>query len=112
MNRLALVALLAALAGCQTPPTPEGAPDPQARYLQRDLTVAWDERRYWRWPPESPPSRPAPPGPVAELAPAPPAHPTPASPEAAPAPPPLPLSAPAGAPLAPSRRTACAKGSC
>ncbi|MBK8168640.1 MAG: hypothetical protein IPK64_22055 [bacterium] len=114
MNRLALAALLAALAGCQTPPASEGAPDPQARYLQRDLTTAWAARRYWRGPPVAT-ARPAalsaesPPAP--EPSPASPS-PSPARPDVAPSLAPEPATATAGAPPAPARRTACAKGSC
>ena len=38
--------LITVLAGCQTPPA---AVEP-ALYPQRDLTVAWSERHYWRLP--------------------------------------------------------------
>ena len=38
--------LFTVLAGCQTPPA---AVEP-ALYPQRDLTVAWSERHYWRLP--------------------------------------------------------------
>ena len=98
MNRAAALAplLAALLGGCQTPPAPDGAPDPAARYLQRDLTVAWDARRYWRGPAVPPPAE---------------ARPVTASEPPAPAPTPPPAS-PALADGSRERRTACAKGSC
>lgn len=45
-----LVAGLVLLAGCQTLPPTEGTSYPEPRYLERDLTVPWFERSYWRRP--------------------------------------------------------------
>lgn len=107
MTRAVPAAVLAAiLAGCQTPPPVSGTPDPQARYPQRDLTVAWSERSYWRWPPDQSPAR----RPVvdpAEVAPA------PSAPDLAQPPAPAgPVPPPAAVGAVPARRTACARGAC
>lgn len=51
--RVSGILLIGALAGCQTVPTVDSSTGLVARYPQRNLTVAWSERRYWHLPPDA-----------------------------------------------------------